>query len=136
MQALMDDDDQEHIFLVIVFTNVAAMYHASMILLILHKPTSISLRCEYTTENVYQRHFSSLWHARRVCGIAVRSGLGCWDPYMLAAFFLAAKCMTQKDQQEELITCLERVRTTGRRLEGLLMRLQEEWRLLSVHEAA
>ena len=132
LHALVEDEAPSNTFPAIIFTNAAAvwthmMYHVSMMVLITHKPASISLRSEHAAIKIDRSHFSGLWHARRVCGIAISSDPRCWDPCMLAAFYLAARRMTQISQQKELEMCLGRVRVAGWRNEGLATRLREEW---------
>ncbi|KAH8668977.1 hypothetical protein BX600DRAFT_496964 [Xylariales sp. PMI_506] len=79
-------------------------------------------------------HTSPLWHARRVCGIALSSDPGaggsssCWDPCMIAAFWAAARRVRSADQQAELLGCLDGVRASGwRRVDSLADKLRAEW---------
>ena len=132
MHALIENEGHTNTFRAIIFTNAGAawanmMYHTCMLILITHKPGSVLLRSEYDKTKADQRHMSSLWHVQRVCGIGTSSNPQCWDPCMIAAFYVAAQRMTQINQQKELIACLERVRATGWHIEGLTTRLREEW---------
>lgn len=132
LQPLLEDESSNNIFPTTIFTNAAGvwthmMYHVSMLVLLTHKPASISLRSEHAATTTDQRQFSSLWHARQVCSIAIASDSQCWDPCMIAAFYLASQRMTQISQQKALESCLERVRVAGWRIEGLATRLREEW---------
>ncbi len=103
-----------------------------MFLLLRHQPQTATLspdRHSGTTDEVGVRT-SSLWHARRVCGIAVSSDphhTRCWDPSMIAAFALTARLMTHPSQQKELLACLQHVKASGWRVDGLVRSLREEW---------
>lgn len=122
------------------------LYHTAMLLLLSNKPQSISL-AEWQQQQ--QQHgnsvlddaaaatahmsLSPLWHARRVCGIALNSDpehTHCWDPCMIAAFSLAARRMTHPSQQHEVLACLGRVKMAGWHVDGLVKRLRDEWGLI------
>lgn len=100
-------------------------YHAAMLLLLNHWPSNGLL-----VSGVEQDQVSPLWHARRVCGIALNSDpehTKCWDPCMIAAFAFAARFITTAHQRNELLACLNQARMAGWRLDGLVRRLREEW---------
>lgn len=114
----------------VLFTNSAGifanmMYHTAMTILLNHKPRGIPPLNSSDEAEIAQ--MSPLWHARRVCGIAVTCDGACWDPCMIAAFFVAARRMTHEEQQKELLACLDRVHSSGWHIDGIIRRLREEW---------
>ncbi|KAF7558014.1 hypothetical protein G7Z17_g314 [Cylindrodendrum hubeiense] len=135
LQSLAELDDHQSIFPVVLFTSGAgmtanALYHTAMYLLLSDKLRPIP---PVDGHNQYQTEAAStspIWHSRRVCGIALTGKeqyAQCWDPCMIAAFFLAARRMTHQAQQKELIECLESVKTAGWRVDKLTHRLCMEW---------
>ncbi|KAB8221424.1 hypothetical protein BDV33DRAFT_190411 [Aspergillus novoparasiticus] len=75
---------------------------------------------------------SPLWHAYRICGIALnndtREG---WDPCLLASLLLAAKHMTHESQQQEILQGFNHIREiTGWDTGEYLSHLREEWSFL------
>lgn len=76
---------------------------------------------------------SSVWHARRICAIAVSNGSNTyWDPCLLSCLFLAARVMTYVPQQVEIVRCFEEASMrTGWRVQAKLFvdELQNIWSL-------
>ena len=103
-----------------IFANT--MYHTAMLLLLEHRPRTVKL------DNHQQAQMSPLWHARRICGIALNNDrAACWDPLLLGAFYTAARRMTHEDQQEAILAGLRQIQSFGWRLESLQRKLQREW---------
>ncbi|KAF7563244.1 hypothetical protein G7046_g848 [Stylonectria norvegica] len=119
-------------FPTVLFTSAAGvvvnmLYHTAMLLLTSHKHRStgsIGLRDQETGLII---PMSPLWHSRRICGIASTTDGRCWDPCMIAAFFMAARRMTHPDQQKQLLLCISRVRVAGWRVDSLIQKLHNEW---------
>ncbi|KPM36729.1 hypothetical protein AK830_g9851 [Neonectria ditissima] len=137
LQELAELDENGTLFPTVLFTSrvgaaTSILYHVTMFLLLRHRPRSIRLYEEYPQIEAMEAQVSPQWHARRVCGIALSSDsqhTECWDPCTIAAFALAARGMTHHDQQIELLSCLQRVKTSGWRVEGLVRNLRDEWGL-------
>ncbi|KEF63232.1 uncharacterized protein A1O9_01209 [Exophiala aquamarina CBS 119918] len=135
VQALIEIDDHEATFPTILFTSSAGIfvnmtYHAAMLLLLDHWPSNNLLVPFSSKAGVVETQVSPLWHARRVCGIALNSDpehSKCWDPCMIAEFALAARLTPNPNQRNELLVCLDKVRMAGWRVDGLVRRLREEW---------
>jgi len=122
--------DAEPLFPAILFTNGAAilgnqMYHTAMMLLLQHKPRTLVL------DRRRLPGWSPLWHAQRVCGIALSNDRReCWDLLLLASFYLAAKSMTYEPQQRELLRGFDVVaRLTKWNVGHLKTMLQREWHM-------
>ncbi|TFB02190.1 hypothetical protein CCMA1212_005719, partial [Trichoderma ghanense] len=99
------------------------LYHTSMMLLLAHKPRTLQL------DQRRSPSLSQLWHARRICGIAVNNNrCECWDPCLLASFYQAARHMTHETQQKEILMGFNRVSALGWRVDGFIERLRQEWR--------
>lgn len=102
----------ESLFPVLCFTNGAAvlgnqLYHGAMLLLLRNKPRTVP---PHWLRLLSAAPSSQLWHARRVCGIAVHnSHAAWWDPCILAVVYIAASKMTYTPQQQQVLECLERV---------------------------
>ncbi|EXJ77779.1 hypothetical protein A1O3_10008, partial [Capronia epimyces CBS 606.96] len=135
IHALVDAEDREASFPTIIFTSSAGVsanitYHTSMLLLFSHQPCAISPVDWHSMTGADEAQMSPLWHARRVCGIALNSDpehTKCWDPCLIAAFTLAAQQMTHPAQQTDLLACLDRVRAAGWHIDGLVRKLREHW---------
>jgi hypothetical protein len=135
LKTLIDVEDREAAFPTLLFTSgvgiwANTIYHTAMFLLLNQRPRSISL-AEWQKSNMADKgQVSPLWHARRVCGIAVNSNpelTRCWDPCMIASFSIAARRMTHSVQQSGLIACLNRVKSLSWRVDGIIEGLHEEW---------
>ncbi|KAL4901312.1 hypothetical protein BDW74DRAFT_181883 [Aspergillus multicolor] len=123
-------------FPMILFTNGAGalctqLYHTAMLHMLECKPrTATALLSQH-----YQPRspvLSPLWHAHRVCGIALNNDRAeSWDPCLLASFLHAAKHMTHESQQVEIVRGFERIQAlTGWGVGEYLRTLQEEWSFL------
>ncbi|KOC16204.1 hypothetical protein AFLA70_95g003341 [Aspergillus flavus AF70] len=102
------------------------IYHTAMLLLLQCKPRTALLNHPQSPV------LSPLWHAYRICGIALnndtREG---WDPCLLASLLLAAKHMTHESQQQEILQGFNRIREiTGWDTGEYLSHLREEWSFL------
>jgi hypothetical protein len=123
----MEVDEQS--FPVIFFpsgTSIYAsiMYHTTMLLLLDNKPRTVQLD---SRENP---HMSSLWHARRVCGIALSNDRrACWDPCLLGAFFAASRRMTHEGQQLAIMAAMDWIEELGWSTASLKAQLRQEWGL-------
>ncbi|PTU17595.1 hypothetical protein P175DRAFT_0512309 [Aspergillus ochraceoroseus IBT 24754] len=118
-------------FPLLLFTNGAAalcnqLYHTAMLLLLECKPRTTLLN------NPHSPVLSSLWHAQRVCGIALNNDRReCWDPCLLASFLVAARYMTHESQQQEIVEGFDRIQEiTGWGIGEYLTQLREEWSFL------
>ncbi|KAH8660274.1 hypothetical protein BX600DRAFT_513893 [Xylariales sp. PMI_506] len=135
LQTLVELEGWEAAFPSVIFTNSAGIwanviYHTVMLLLLNHRPRSVSMAEWQKSAAVDKGHFSPLWHARRVCGIALGTDpelTRCWDPCMIAAFSIAARRMTHPAQQRDLVACLNRVKAAGWRVDSVIQGLHEEW---------
>ncbi|TLS26455.1 hypothetical protein PpBr36_04038 [Pyricularia pennisetigena] len=92
------------LFPTIVFSTPAAtlansVYHAAMLLLLRRKPRTVPALSSGS---------SPLWHARRICAIALSNGSNAhWDPCLLSTLFVAARVMTYVLQQARIVRCFE-----------------------------
>jgi hypothetical protein len=135
LQTLIDMERHDADFPTVRFTSgvgvwANTMYHTTMTVLLSHplRPQLVSKWLQDTLAD--KRQTSSLWHARRVCGIAVHSDpelTRCWDPCMIAAFSVTAKRMTHPAQHSALLVCLNRVKMLGWHIDSLIESLQQEW---------
>jgi hypothetical protein len=125
-------------FPLLLFTNGAAalcsqLYHTAMLHMIECKPrTATALLNQHQKLNPHSPVLSPLWHAHRVCGIALNNDRAeCWDPCLLASFLVAARRMTHESQQAEILHGFERIQTlTGWGVGEYLTALREEWSFL------
>ncbi|KAH0495107.1 hypothetical protein TgHK011_008677 [Trichoderma gracile] len=98
------------------------LYHTAMMLMLAHKPRTLHLDQRRSSS------LSQLWHAQRICGIAVNNNRReCWDPCLLASFYLAARHMTHEAQQREILMGFSRVAALGWHVDGFVERLRQEW---------
>ncbi|KAF6829714.1 C6 zinc finger domain-containing protein [Colletotrichum plurivorum] len=126
------DEEEKNLFPIILFTNGAAvfanqLYHTAMLLLLQNRPRT--LQTGAATGAKKSSSVSPLWHAQRVCGIAVNNDRrDSWDLCLVASLYLAAQRMTYEPQQRAVLECFERVRTlTGWNVEGFAARVREDW---------
>jgi hypothetical protein len=115
-------------FPTLYFTSGAAtfanlLYHTAMMLILAHKPRTLQLDQRRSSS------WSRLWHAQRICGISVNNNrCECWDPCLLASFYVAARHMTHETQQREILMGFKRVGALGWHVDGFVERLHREWR--------
>ncbi|OOF90229.1 hypothetical protein ASPCADRAFT_135342 [Aspergillus carbonarius ITEM 5010] len=128
-QPMVDSTDGPG-FPLLLFVNGAGilcnqLYHTAMLLLLQCKPRTALLNLQSPT-------LSPLWHAQRICGIAMNNDRReSWDPCLIASFLVAARRMTHEAQQTEILQGLERVGViTGWRVDEYLMQLREDWSLM------
>lgn len=137
LQELAELEGKNTSFPTVIYTSRAGistniLYHVTMFLLLRHRPRTIQLHEEHNRTEAMATHLSPLWHARRVCGIALNLNAQhsqCWDPCMIAAFTLTARGMTHPAQQVEILECLNRVKASGWRIDNLVRNLRDEWGL-------
>lgn len=115
-------------FPVVLFANGAGLfsnqlYHTAMLLLLHSRPRTARIT------DFRSAKMSPLWHARRICSIALNNERReCWDPCLLASFLTAARRMTHETQQQEIIRGLSSIREiTGWDVGNLLHDLEEGW---------
>lgn len=115
-------------FPVVLFTNGAAvfanqLYHTAMLLLTQSKPRTI--RHMASSRSI----MSPLWHAKRICGIALNNDRReCWDLSLLASFLVGARRMTHKSQHREILAGFNRIKTlVGWDISESLHQLREGW---------
>lgn len=118
-------------FPLILFANAAGplsnqIYHTAMLLLLQCKPRTALLNKPNSPA------LSTLWHAQRICGIALNNDRReCWDPCLLASFLVAAKSMTHESQQKEILQGFDSIRKiTGWDVGEYLSHLREDWSFL------
>ncbi|KAJ5915862.1 hypothetical protein N7454_011003 [Penicillium verhagenii] len=118
-------------FPVVLFANGAGvfsnqLYHTAMLLLLHSRPRTARIA------SLRSATMSPLWHAQRICSIALNNERReCWDPCLLASFITAAQRMTHETQQQEILLGLSRIRkVTGWNVDGLLHGLKESWGFL------
>lgn len=118
-------------FPIVLFANGAGvfanqLYHTAMLLLLYSRPRTAHIADYHSTT------MSPLWHAWRVCSIALNNEQReCWDPCLVGSFLVAARRMTHESQQQEILRGFERIRkVTGWDASGFLKGLQAEWEFL------
>lgn len=118
-------------FPVVLFANGAGLlsnqlYHTAMLLLLHSRPRTARMT------DFRSATMSPLWHAQRICSIALHNERReCWDPCLLASFLTAARRMTHEIQQQEIIRGLSSIREiTGWDVEDMLHDLEETWGFL------
>ncbi|KAJ5448488.1 hypothetical protein N7445_003309 [Penicillium cf. griseofulvum] len=122
-------DDQlagpERSFPVVLFANGAGLfgnqlYHTAMLILLHNRPRTARIA------NLHSVTMSPLWHAQRICSIALHNDRReCWDPCLLASFLVAACRMTHESQHGEIVRGFDRIRTvTGWNVTNCLQSLR------------
>ncbi|KAL3453608.1 hypothetical protein BJX65DRAFT_302505 [Aspergillus insuetus] len=118
-------------FPMLLFTNGAGalcnqLYHTAMLYMLECKPRTALLG------NQHSPVLSLLWHAQRVCGVALNNDRRqWWDPCLLASFLVAARHMTHESQRREIVNGFARVQAlTGWGVGEYLTQLREEWAFL------
>ncbi|TEA15296.1 Sterol uptake control protein 2 [Colletotrichum sidae] len=139
---MVEMDGDENLFPVILFTNGAAvfanqLYHTAVLLLLQNKPRTWQASSAGSAGGgggggSKRTSLSPLWHAQRVCGIALNNDRrDSWDPSLVASLYLAARRCSYEPQQRAVLECLERVKTlTGWNVDGFSVRVREDWGLL------
>lgn len=122
-------------FPMLLFTNGAGaicnqLYHTAMLFMLECKPRTTALLNQSHPQ--YSPVLSPIWHAQRVCGIALNNDRReCWDPCLLASFLVAARHMTHESQQVEIVHGFDRIQAlTGWGVGEYLTQLREEWSYL------
>lgn len=138
LEPLIETEYPGAVFPTVVFATGAGisantLYHVAMLLLLRDKPRATRLDEQGSDPELGLVQMSPDWHALRICGIAVNSepeSTICWDPAMIAAFSLAALQMTQRSQQNDILICLRRLKSTGWHVDNLIKKLRGEWGLV------
>ncbi|RNJ59594.1 hypothetical protein D7B24_002204 [Verticillium nonalfalfae] len=127
----MEVDDS--LFPVLLFTNGAAvfanqLYHTAMLLMLQHRPRTLSVGAARKDPTM-----SPLWHAQRVCGIAMNNDRrDSWDLCLVAALYRAAQRMTYEPQQLAVLGCFEKIKTmTGWDVIFFVTKAREDWGMAS-----
>lgn len=124
---VIEISNDEFSFPIIYFTSSAAtfanqLYHTAMMLILAHKPRILQLDQRRSSS------LSQLWHAQRICGIAINNNrCECWDPCLLTSFYLAAQRMTHESQQREILLGFKHISTLGWRTDEFIERLNQDW---------
>ncbi|OHW98225.1 transcriptional regulatory protein pro-1, partial [Colletotrichum incanum] len=128
---MVEIDGDENLFPIILFTNGAAVFanqlhHTAMLLLLQNKPRTLQAAAKKSSS------LSPLWHAQRVCGIALNNDRrDSWDLCLVASLYLAAQRMTYEPQQRAILGCFERVKAlTGWNVDGFSAKAREDWGLM------
>lgn len=123
---VLTDDD----YPTIVFTSGAALlanqlYHTGMLLLLQNRPRFADKLSQNSPS------MSTLWHAHRICGIAIQNDRpGWWDPCLVASLIVAGRTATHASQHSAIVHTLEYVqRLTGWVIEPYIEQLRTEWQL-------
>lgn len=129
-QPMVEWDDRHATFPLCFFTTGGGLfanqlYHTAMLLLLQNKPKTI--RLPYGQPSLV----SPLWHARRICGIALNNDRReCWDFCLLASLYVAARIMTHEAQQVEILRGLERIQDlTGWCVTHFTTNLRKYWHI-------
>ncbi|KGO66312.1 Transcription factor, fungi [Penicillium expansum] len=84
------------------------LYNTAMLVLLNNRPRTARIA------DFHSVAMSPLWHAQRICSIALHNdSREFWDPYILASFLLAARWMTHESQQHEVVHAFDRIRTVS-----------------------
>ncbi|KAF5505138.1 Sterol regulatory element-binding protein ECM22 [Colletotrichum siamense] len=132
------DGGDDTLFPIILFTNGAAvfanqLYHTAMLLLLQNKPRTLQAAAGTKKSGGSSSSATSpLWHAQRVCGIALNNDRrDSWDLCLVASLYLAAQRMTYEPQQRAILECFERVKAlAGWNVDGFAARVREDWGLV------
>lgn len=132
------DGGDETLFPVILFTNGAAvfanqLYHTAMLLLLQNKPRTLqAATAAGKKSSSSSSSMSPLWHAQRVCGIALNNDRrDSWDLCLVASLYLAAQRMTYEPQQKAIMGCFDRIKSmTGWDVDGFSTKVREDWGLM------
>ncbi|KAI8264184.1 hypothetical protein K4K58_012452 [Colletotrichum sp. SAR11_239] len=132
------DGGDDTLFPIILFTNGAAvfanqLYHTAMLLLLQNKPRTLQAAAGTKKSGGSSSSATSpLWHAQRVCGIALNNDRrDSWDLCLVASLYLAAQRMTYEPQQRAILECFERVKAlAGWNVDGFAARVREDWGLM------
>ncbi|KAI1871713.1 hypothetical protein JX265_005699 [Neoarthrinium moseri] len=127
--SMVEIDNADDGFPVILFTSGAAvfgnqLYHTAMFLLLRHKPRTVILPSRHRSSTM-----STLWHARRICGIALNNDRReCWDTSLVASLLVSARTMTHEAQHRALLAGIDKVENlTAWKLDSVRNILKMEW---------
>ncbi|PNH29913.1 hypothetical protein VD0002_g8110 [Verticillium dahliae] len=126
---MIETEVDDSLFPVLLFTNGAAvfanqLYHTAMLLMLQHRPRTLSVGAARKDPTM-----SPLWHAQRVCGIAMNNDRrDSWDLCLVAALYRAAQRMTYEPQQLAVLGCFEKIKTmTGWDVSFFVNKAREDW---------
>ncbi|CAK7216046.1 hypothetical protein SEUCBS140593_002738 [Sporothrix eucalyptigena] len=135
-----DDDELHPLFPSILFTNGTAvlgnqLYHTAMMLLLQSKPrTAIHEQSGVGGGGLNggsrpSPAWSPLWHAQRVCGIALSNiRRECWDLPLVASLWVVAQTMTYEPQQRALLRGFDALATRmGWQVDHFQVTLRQVW---------
>lgn len=129
--SMVDIEASDDGYPLILFTSGAAvfgnqLYHTAMFLLLRNKPRTIMLPTRHRSSTM-----STLWHARRICGIALNNeSRECWDMSLVASLLVAARTMTHEEQHQVLLSGVDKIEgLTGWSMDGVKSTLRTEWGL-------
>ncbi|KAM0328752.1 hypothetical protein ACHAQA_005165 [Verticillium albo-atrum] len=129
---MIEMEIDESLFPVVLFTNGAAvfanqLYHTAMLLLLQNRPRTLAAGPRKAPA------MSPLWHAQRVCGIAVNNDRrDSWDLCLVASLYRAAQRMTYEPQQLAILGCFEKIKAvTGWDVNSFVEKVREDWGLVS-----
>lgn len=124
------------LFPTIIFSTGAAifanqLYHTAMLLLLTHRPRSLSPSHLKSICQSKVPTASPLWHAQRVCAIALNNDLQqCWDPCLVSSLLIAAKRITHEGQQRAIIKRMQSIeQMTGWDLGLVTTSLKKRWKV-------
>ncbi|CAK7235911.1 hypothetical protein SBRCBS47491_009457 [Sporothrix bragantina] len=133
-------DELHPLFPSILFTNGTAvlsnqLYHTAMMLLLQSKPrTTIHEQSGVGGGGLNggsrpSPAWSPLWHAQRVCGIALSNiRRECWDLSLVASLWVAAQTMTYEPQQRALLRGFDALATRmGWQVDHFQVTLRQVW---------
>ncbi|KAJ8117695.1 hypothetical protein OPT61_g1164 [Boeremia exigua] len=114
----------------IVFTSGTALlanqlYHTGMLLLLQNRPRFADRPSQNSPS------MSTLWHAHRICGIAIQNDMpSWWDPCLVASLIVAGRTATHASQHSAIVHTLRFVQQlTGWTITPYVEQLRTEWQL-------
>ncbi|KAM0276546.1 hypothetical protein ACHAQH_006647 [Verticillium albo-atrum] len=129
---MIEMEVDESLFPVLLFTNGAAvfanqLYHTAMLLMLQNRPRTLAVGARKAPA------MSPLWHAQRVCGIAVNNDRrDSWDLCLVASLYMAAQRISYEPQQLAILGCFEKVKAvTGWDVSSFGEKAREDWGLAS-----
>lgn len=122
-------------FATILFSTGTALfcnqvYHMSLLLMLRCKPRTLKLTSGPGSSSL-MNSTSLVWHAHRICSIAMDNRRPeTWDPLLMASLLLAAEYITHRRQQQAVMSLIEETsRLTGWAMETKAAKLRHEWSL-------
>jgi hypothetical protein len=102
------------------------LYHTALLLLLQCKPRAANVQQYQSTL------LSPLWHAQRICEIALNNdSRESWDPCLLASLLVGSKSMAHETQQQEILRGFKRItKITGWEIVSYLVDLRDGWSII------